>query len=56
MVAWAMGVLMGLIAFAGLLLASAARDGTATWVGLLLLAFGVLSIFGLIRRNVGAHH
>ena len=56
MVAWIMGILMGLIALAGLVFASAAADGTATWVGLFLMAFGVLFIFGLIRRHVGAHH
>jgi hypothetical protein len=50
---WLFGVLMGALAFVGLLIAARATDPIFEGFGLLLAAFGVLMIFVLIHRNTG---
>jgi hypothetical protein len=44
---------MGLISLLGLVMASHAHDDVFYFVGLLVFLFGVLFIFGLIRRGTG---
>jgi len=46
---WAMGVVAGLVALAGLILASRAEDRAFEIFGLLVFLAGVLTIFALIR-------
>lgn len=50
---WILGVIMGLIALLGLVLASRAEDDIFYAGGLGLFLVGVLSIFALINRYVG---
>ena len=51
--AWVGGLLMGLLSVLGLVIAANANDGAFTAAGFGFFAFGVLFIFGLIRRCVG---
>lgn len=51
--AWILGVVMGVLALLGLVMASAAVDSIFYGTGLALTAFGVLFIFVLIKRNTG---
>ena len=51
--AWVLGGIMGLISLLGLVMASHAHDDVFYFVGLLVFLFGVLFIFGLIRRGTG---
>jgi hypothetical protein len=44
---------MTLLALLGLAIAANATDGTMTWVGLFLCAFGVLFSYGMIARYSG---
>lgn len=50
---WALMVVMGLLAFLGLVMASGAEDGVFYGTGLGLFVFGVLFIFVLIKQTVG---
>lgn len=50
---WILGVAMSLLALLGLTIAGKAVDGTMTWVGLFLCAFGVLFTYDLIARHSG---
>ena len=47
------GAIMGVLSLFGLFLASRAGDGMFYLFGLLLFAFGLLFIFGLIHRHTG---
>ncbi|MGI9417780.1 MAG: hypothetical protein ACR2RA_08090 [Geminicoccaceae bacterium] len=49
--AWILGIIMGLVALLGLIMASAAVDSIFYGTGLALTAFGVLFIFALIKQN-----
>lgn len=49
----ALGIAMTLLALLGLTVAANATDGTMTWVGLFLCAFGVLFCYGMIARYSG---
>lgn len=51
--AWVLGVIMGLLALVGLLMASGAVDTIFYATGLALTAFGILFIFFLIKKNTG---
>lgn len=51
--AWVLGILMGLLALLGLIMASAAVDPIFYGTGLALTAFGILFVFSLIKRHVG---
>ena len=51
--AWILGVIMGLIALLGLIMASGAVDGVFYGTGLALTVFGVFFIFALIKQNTG---
>lgn len=50
---WILGGVMVVVGLLGLFMASSAGDGIIYATGLVLFAFCVLFIFGLIRRNVG---
>ena len=50
---WILGVIMGLIALLGLIMASGAVDPIFHATGLALSAFGVLFVFILIKQNTG---
>lgn len=50
---WILGAAMVLLAALGLTIAGKAVDGTMTWVGLFLCAFGVLFTYDLIVRYGG---
>ena len=47
---WVWGVVAGLIALVGLLMAGGAQDGEFAFAGLLFMLFGIGYIFYLIRR------
>lgn len=49
--AWILGIVMGLLALLGLIMASAAVDPIFYGTGLVLSAFGILFIFVLIKEN-----
>ncbi|MCG8358385.1 MAG: hypothetical protein MI920_22700 [Kiloniellales bacterium] len=49
--AWILGVVMGLLALIGLVMASQAHDAVFYWTGLLVFVFGVSFIFVLIGRS-----
>lgn len=51
--AWILGIVMGLLALLGLVMASAAVDPIFYGTGLALTAFGILFIFVLIKQNTG---
>ena len=51
----ALGIAMTLLALLGLAIAANATDGTMTWVGLFLCAFGVLFSYGMIARYSGGN-
>lgn len=51
--AWILGVIMGLIALLGLVMASGAVDPIFYGTGLALTAFGILFVFVLIRKTLG---
>ena len=51
--AWIAGLLMGALAVLGVVMAATATDAAFTFAGFGFSAFGILFIFGLIRRNVG---
>ena len=51
--AWALGIVMVLLALLGLVMASAAVDPIFYGTGLLLSAFGILFVFVLIKQNMG---
>ena len=51
--AWILGVIMGLLALLGLVMASGAVDRIFYGTGLALTAFGVLFVFALIKQNTG---
>jgi hypothetical protein len=53
MEAFVTGALMGIIAVIGLFLASRAHDPMFYAFGLLLFAFGLIFVFGLIHRHTG---
>lgn len=53
MAAFVTGALMGVIAVIGLFLASHAHDTMFYAFGLLLFAFGLIFVFGLIHRHTG---
>lgn len=50
---WILGVIMGLLALLGLIMASGAADPIFYGTGLALTAFGVLFVFVLIKQNTG---
>ena len=45
-----LGVLMGLLGFIGLVMASQARDDAIYVAGLIVFLFGVLFVFAMIKR------
>jgi len=47
---WVWGVVAGLVALAGLLMAGGAQDGEFAFAGFLFMVFGVGYIFYLIKR------
>jgi hypothetical protein len=51
--AWVLGIIMGLVALLGLIMASAAVDPIFYATGLALSVFGVLFVFVLIKQNTG---
>ncbi len=51
--AWTLGIIMGLVALLGLIMASDAVDAVFYGTGLALTIFGVLFIFVLIKQNTG---
>ncbi len=51
--AWILGIIMGLLALVGLVMASQAVDGMFYFTGLLFFLFGVLFNFFLIGKTVG---
>ena len=51
--AWALGIVMALLALLGLVMASAAVDPIFYVTGLLFSAFGILFVFVLIKQNMG---
>lgn len=51
--AWTLGVIMGLLAFLGMIMASQAVDPIFYGTGLALSAFGIGFIFVLIKQNTG---
>ncbi|MGI9501168.1 MAG: hypothetical protein ACR2P3_14110 [Geminicoccaceae bacterium] len=51
--AWILGIVMGLLAVLGLVMASGAVDPIFYGTGLALSLFGVLFIFALIKNNTG---
>lgn len=51
--AWILGVIMGLLALLGLIMASGAVDPVFYRTGLALTAFGVLFVFALINGTIG---
>jgi energy-converting hydrogenase Eha subunit E len=51
--AWTLGIIMGLLAVLGLIMASGAVDPIFHATGLALSAFGILFIFILIKHNTG---
>lgn len=51
--AWVLGLIMGLLALLGLVMASGAVDPIFYGTGLALSVFGVVFIFILIKRNTG---
>jgi len=53
MAPWIYGVIMAVLSMAGLFMASRAHDSMIYAVGLLLFAFGVAFIFGLIVKYTG---
>ena len=53
---WVFGTAMGLLSLIGLFLASNSVDDGMYLVGLLFFLFGVLFIFTLIGKSVGAAH
>ncbi|MGH1483643.1 MAG: hypothetical protein ACRBM6_33970 [Geminicoccales bacterium] len=52
--AWILGVIMGLLALLGLIMASGAVDPIFYGTGLAMTAFAVLFVFVLIKQNTGA--
>jgi hypothetical protein len=52
--AWALGVIMAILALLGLIMASGAVDPIFRGTGLALAAFGALFVFVLIKQNAGA--
>ncbi|HSA80163.1 MAG TPA: hypothetical protein VLE23_05030 [Geminicoccaceae bacterium] len=50
---WILGALLALLSLVGLFMASGAKDELFYGVGLAFFLFGVLFIFGLIKRYVG---
>jgi hypothetical protein len=50
---WILGALLALLSLLGLFMASGAKDELFYGVGLAFFLFGVLFIFGLIRKYVG---
>jgi hypothetical protein len=46
-------VLMGVVAFLGLIFASQAQDDGFMWFGYLLIAFGIVNLFVMIHRTTG---
>lgn len=50
---WIFGVVMALLSFFGLLIASRAHDRMMTTTGFLMVAFGLAFIFWLIAKNTG---
>ena len=51
--AWILGIVMGLLALLGLVMASQAVDPVFYGTGLLLSVFGVVFVFFLIKKNTG---
>lgn len=49
--AWILGIIMGLLALLGIIMASAAVDPIFYGTGLALSAFGVIFVFILIKQN-----
>jgi len=52
---WLTGIVMALIALAGLFMAARAEDAVFQFGGFLFFLFGVLFEFVLIARNTGHH-
>ena len=50
---WILGVVMGLLALLGVVMASQAVDPIFYGTGLALSAFGILFVFVLIKQNTG---
>ncbi|MDH3660168.1 MAG: hypothetical protein OEU92_09085 [Alphaproteobacteria bacterium] len=50
---WLLGIIMGLLAILGLVMASGAVDTIFYATGLALTAFGILFVFFLIKKNTG---
>jgi hypothetical protein len=50
---WVLGAFMALLSLLGLVMASGAKDELFYSVGLIFFLFGLLFIFGLIRKYVG---
>lgn len=51
--AWVLGIIMGLLALLGIIMASAAVDPIFHATGLALSAFGISFVFILIKQNTG---
>lgn len=49
--AWTLGIIMGLVALLGLIMANGAVDAIFYGTGLAMTAFGVVFIFALIKQN-----
>ena len=48
---WVIGIMVGLVGFMGLFMASRATDAVFYWVGLLFFVFAVLFCYGLIGHD-----
>ena len=53
---WIFGVVMALLSFVGLFVASRAHDRMMSTTGFLMVAFGLAFIFWLIAKNTGQQH
>lgn len=53
MSAWVLGIVMGLLALLGIVMASQAVDPIFYGTGLALSVFGILFVFVLIKQNTG---
>lgn len=49
--AWIWGIIAGLIAFLGLFMAARAHDGVFALAGYLLMLFGIVYVFFMIKQS-----
>jgi hypothetical protein len=50
---WVLGGAMGVLSLIGLIMARNAVNDAIYWTGLLVFAFGVLFIYGMVARYAG---